>query len=60
MGAEGPVRSDAAVATRELIDDAVPEASVDEEAMDENDGLALAGFAVADTAGGKVDLVTLV
>ena len=60
LGADRPVGGDAAAAIRELVDDAVPETTVDEEAMDEDNRLALAGLAVANPSRRQLDLVTLV
>ena len=59
LGADRPVGRDAAAAIGEPVDDAVPEAAVDEEAVDEDDRLALARFAVADAPRGQLDLVAL-
>ena len=50
VGGDRPVGGDAAEAVREAVDDAVPEPPVDQVAVDEDDWLALARFAVADPA----------
>jgi hypothetical protein len=44
----------------EAVDDAVPEPAVDEVAVDEDDGLARARFAIADAPRRQIDLPTLI
>jgi hypothetical protein len=48
------------VGRRETVDDAVPQPSVDEEAVDEDDRAALARLPVADPPCRQIDLVALV
>jgi hypothetical protein len=60
LGADRPVRRDAAEAIGEGVDDAVPEATVDQVAVDEDDRLACARLAIPNRARGKAQLVALV
>jgi hypothetical protein len=60
LRSDRPVGGDAATAVGEAVDDAAPEAPVDQVAVDEDHRFTLAGLAVADRPRGQCDLTALV